>query len=172
MKKQYYFIPVFFLMLMSISCGPSKQKAIEYNDAIIDQQMGIVDHINRLYDSFGDLEHPPVIEAAYRQAINKVDSAILVVSAMGDFDGKTELREASLKLFAIYKSVLQTEIKTMVEILKKPNEEVTPEMESLFEKTNVQAFEKMDNGLKEFQETQNAFAGRYNFKLNQPQQKN
>jgi len=166
MKKHYKILSACILMFMLTSCGPTTDEAIKYNDSIIDVQAQIVEKINTLYECFDDWDHPEKMDEAYKQALAQVDSGTEIVSKMPDFGGKSEFREASLKLFSVYKSVIQTELKTMVEILKKPSAEITPEIEAQFDAMNDQALKKMENGLKEFQEVQLNFSVKYNFVLN------
>lgn len=166
MKKSYTVLLFCFMIVIFTSCAPSKEDAIKYNDLIIDQQTIIVDKINNLYESMNDFEHPEIMEEAYKNALDQIDKGTEAVSKMDNFDGKSEFREASLKLFAIYKSALQNEIKGMMEILKIPKTDITPEIESQFDNLNKQALEKMGNGLKEFQSIQYEFATKYKFKVN------
>jgi hypothetical protein len=166
MKKQFNILSACILMFMLASCGPTTDDAIKYNDSIIDEQSLIVERINTLYDCLDDWDHPEKMDEAYKQALAQVDLGTEKVSKLPDFGGKSELREASLKLFSIYKSVIQTELKTMVEIIKMPETEITPEVEARFDGMNDQALKKMDNGLKEFQEIQIKFSVKYNFVLN------
>jgi hypothetical protein len=165
MKNLCNILTACFLMFLFASCGPSSEEAIKYNNSIIDEQMLITGKIDTLYKSL-NREHPEIMDEAYKQALSQVDSGTEKVSKLDDFGGKSDLREASLKLFAIYKSVIQAEIKTMIEILKKPSTEITPETETQIDVMYDQALKKMDNGLKEFLDVQYKFAGKYNFKLN------
>lgn len=166
MKKRYNVLLSCFLIIMFTSCAPSKEDAIKYNDLIIDQQTLIVEKINNLYESMNDFEHPEKIEEAYQNAMKQIDKGSETISKMENFGGKSEFREASIKLFVIYKSVVQNEIKGMMEILNIPNTDITPEIESQFDNLNKQALEKMGNGLKEFQVVQYEFAEKYKFKVN------
>ncbi len=90
---------------------------------------------------------------------------------MNDFKGKSDLRDASLKLFSLYKSVINTELKTMAELTKNPTCDVEQD-EKKFNKLNDQALKKMDAGLKEFQEEQLKFSENFHFELNKPEDNN
>ncbi|HNW69535.1 MAG TPA: hypothetical protein PKI01_03970 [Bacteroidales bacterium] len=165
MTKHYKVLAACFLMFMLASCGPSKEEAIKYNDSIIDEQALIVEKINTLYKCIDDLDHPENMDEAYKQALMQVDSGTGKVSKLPDFDGKSDLREAALKLFSVYKSVIQKELKTMIDILKMSPVDITPEIETQFDTMNTQALNKMDSGLKEFQAVQIKFSEKYNFIL-------
>jgi len=166
MKKYYKILSACCLLFMLASCGPTTDEAIKYNDSIIDVQAQIVEEINTLYKCFDDWDHPEKMDEAYKQALAQVDLGTEKVSKLPDFGGKSEFREATLKLFSVYKSVIQTELKTMIDIIKMPGAEITPEIEARFDAMNGQALKKMDNGLKEFQEVQIKFSVKYNFVLN------
>ena len=166
MTKHHKVLAACFLLFLFASCGPSAEEAIKYNDSIIDEQALIVEKINTLYKCIDDLDHPENMDEAYKQALLQVDSGTEKVSKIPDFAEKSELREAALKLFSVYKSVIQTELKTMVDILKMQPIEITPEIEAQFDTMNTQALNKMENGLKEFQVVQIKFSEKYNFVLN------
>lgn len=172
MTKHYKVLAACFLMFMLASCGPSTEEAIKYNDSIIDEQALIVEKINNLYKCIDDLDHPENMDEAYKQALMQVESGTKKVSKLPDFAGQSELREAALKLFSVYKSVIQTEIKTMVDILKMQPVDITPEIEAQFDTMNTQALNKMDNSLKEFQDVQVKFSLKYNFVLHKSTETN
>ncbi|HOY30873.1 MAG TPA: hypothetical protein PKW80_03245 [Bacteroidales bacterium] len=153
------------LVLVFTSCGPSGDEAIDYNDKIIDEQTKIVDKINVLYETMNLSEHPEQMHEAYKHALIQIDSGAEKVSKMNDFDGNTGMREGAVKLFSMYKSVVQTEIRAMIEILEKPEAENAAETESRFNEIQNLALKKMDAGLAEFQEVQLKFADKYNFEL-------
>lgn len=166
MRKKCIIVFSGIIALLLTSCGPSKEEAIKYNDQIIDEQSLIVDKINVLYEAMKSWQHNEVMDEAYNNALKQIDVGTEHVAKMDDFGGKSNLKEHALKLFALYQSVIQNEIKGMLDILKKPSEEITPEMEQEFDNRNNQALTKMENGLKEFQKVQKDFADKYNFVLN------
>ena len=137
MKKPYNLLLFCIMIIMFTSCTPSKEDAIKYNDLIIDQQTLIVEKINNLYEAMNDFEHPEKIEEAYQNALKQIDKGSESVSKMENFGGKSDFREASIKLFVIYKSVVQNELKAMIDIVKKPTAEITPEFESQFDNLKI-----------------------------------
>ncbi len=164
MKKRYNILLACSLILALTSCGPSKEEAINYNDQIISEQKMIADKINILNNSLTQ-DAPGLMDEAYRQVLIQLDSGTVNVAKMGDFDGKTDFREASLKLFAVYKSVLQGEFKTMIDILKNSGAEIPPQAKDQFLSIREQASKKIENGLKEFRRAQDEFADKYGLVL-------
>lgn len=164
MKKRYNILLTCLLFLVLTSCGPSKEEAINYNDQIINEQAQIANKINSLNNSLTQ-DAPGLMDEAYLQALIQLDSGTVNIAKMDDFDGRSEFREACLKLFAVYKSVLQGEFKTMIDILKNSGAEINPEAKDQFHSVNEQASKKMEYGLKEFRSVQHEFADKYGLVL-------
>lgn len=152
-------------VLFFTACGPTTDDAIKYNDQIIDQQVKIIGTIDNLYDALEKWTNHGGMDAAYQNAMKQVELGTADVSAMDKFDGSTEFKDAALKLFGIYKSVLDNEFKEMIAINKLPDDQYTTEMKAKFDQLNDMAFKKMDDGLNELQVVQNRFAAKYKFEI-------
>ena len=108
----------FFLLIPTIfsACGSksSQMSAVDYNDAIVNEQNKIIEHIlamsNATYDIAESDQHRLKI-------IEQCDSSIAIVGAMEPFDGNSDLRDAAVNLFRFYKDIASTDFKRILEIL-------------------------------------------------------
>jgi hypothetical protein len=147
-----------------ISCKPTSKEAIAYNDAIVKMQTAIVDKINVVMNSFNNYVAKEM-DAAYENASNQVNKSIDEVKKMKDFDGTPEFKDESLKLFSIYKSVLEKEYTEMIKLYKLPEKSYGKKEIELWEKYNEQANKKMNEGLDKFRKFQIEFSKKYEFKI-------
>lgn len=148
-----------------VSCGPTADQAISYNDAIIDEQIAIIDNITAVFESFKDVDHPDKMDIAYTEAVKQCETGTEVVSKMEGFDGSTAFRDEALSLFKVYKSVLDNELKQMIIIYNLPQEEYTPEKEEEWSTLYDAAFLKMDPGLEKLKAAQEEFGKKYNVEV-------
>jgi hypothetical protein len=146
------------------SCGPTTEQATAYNDAIIDEQVAVMDKINAVYDAFKG-QDPASMDKAYTDAVNQVKTGTDVVSKMEKFGGSTEFRDGAIELFKVYQSVLDNEYKEMITIYKLPDEEYTPEQETKWNTLSDQALGKMDTALEKLKKIQADFAKKYKFEI-------
>ncbi|HOV11801.1 MAG TPA: hypothetical protein PLT47_00970 [Bacteroidales bacterium] len=160
MKEKHTLFPVILLLWLLASCGPSKEEAISYNDRIINEQTLIAKKINVLYNSFS-AGSPAQMDDAYQQALSQLDSGTAVVSKMHSFDGTGDFRDAALKLFALYHSVITGELKSMTDILKIASHGLSAEAKEEFNVLYSNASKKMEDGLREFRGVQHDFAEKH-----------
>jgi len=142
--------------------GPSTDQAVEYNDNVILRQIAIMDKIEALEESF-DEYIPEEMDAALDDALNTTDEGIKYLEGLEEFGGSFEFRDHSLTFFKVYKGVLDNEYSEMVEIYKLPTEEYTEAEQERWGDLREKAWDKIDEGLAEFNEYQETFATKYNF---------
>lgn len=147
------------------SCGPTKEEAIAYNDKIIGEQVAIIDKIDKLYDAMKNYTDHEGLDRAHAAALKQIETSSGNVSKMEEFDGDTEFRDAALKLFAAYQSLLQNEMKKMVDYSKLPDDLYTNEVEDEFNKLSDIAINRMDEELKLLNATQFSFANKHKFEI-------
>jgi hypothetical protein len=163
MKKSLIISGLFFGLLLVVACGPSKQEAIDYNDAIIDQQAAVMDKINEMFDSFDHFSTPDSMDRAKTEACAAIASARTDIEKMLPFDGETALRDATVKLMDVYRSVMDNEITQMISIYKLDQALYTIEKKQEFEKLQNQALEKLTIELNKLKDIQLEFAKKYGF---------
>lgn len=165
MKKTITVMLLGLIVLFAVSCKPSTEDAINYNDKIIDQQVMIIEKINALYKALDDYTNHERMDRAYNDAVKQVELGTEEVTKLKDFGGSSEFKDGALKLFGIYKSVLSNEFKKMIEISKLPDDLYTTEKEAEWKKMDDDAFNKMDVGLNELKSIQKSFADEYKFDI-------
>ncbi len=116
MKTIYTFIAL--LLITTVSCNSTpKMTALEYNDAIINEQSKIVEVILKFNSNDGtDMQ---AFEDVRKEIVTQCDSSIMKITALSDFDGSTEFRDAGIELFRFYKDISSNEYRQMLEILEK-----------------------------------------------------
>lgn len=147
-----------------VSCGPTTDEAIDYNDLIIDEQSAIDDKevllINSLAAEDASAES---MKKALADFDAQVASGIEKLKGLSKFDDTTVFADAALKLFVLYDGVAKNEYKQVVEIYSK--EDYTEEDLDLADKLLDAIDEKLDGEMKTFQDVQKNFAAKYNFKI-------
>ena len=110
MKTIYTFLALLFIATVSCNSTP-KMTALEYNDAIINEQTKIVEVILKFNSNDGtDME---AFDEVRKEIIVQCDSSIAKVKALSDFDGNTEFRDAGIELFGFYKKISSKEYREM-----------------------------------------------------------
>lgn len=160
------FLLLAVIMLSVISCGPTSDQAIAYNDKIIDQQVAIINAMDGLNSSFSDWTNKAGMDKAWNDAIKQVETSTNEISALEAFDKNSEFKDAALKLFAVYKSVLENEYKEKVALYKLSDALFTKEIEDKCAVLTDQALNKMNNALDELKPVQAKFAEKYKFEIN------
>jgi hypothetical protein len=158
-------VTLFSVFIIGASgCKPSPDEAVAYNEKIIREQKAIVDKINEL-DLTLSTYKPTEMDVAYNNAYKQVISSIATVKGLGEFDGKTEFKDAALQVFDIYKQTLEVEYKELVGLLKKSDEEYTLQDEERAKKLFMDIAEKLNNAYEDIIAVQSAFAEKYHFTL-------
>ncbi len=165
MKKLLTYVLFAAMLVATTSCGPTTDDAIKYNDKIINEQVKIITKINELYKAFDDYTNFAKIDKCYADAQAQLQTGTDAVTQLDKFDGNADFRDGALKLFGLYKSILQNELKQMIAINRLPNDQFTPEIKDKMQKLGEQSMKKMDDGLAELQQTQSAFAKKYKFEI-------
>jgi hypothetical protein len=165
MRKTITLILFAIIAMVVTSCGPTKEEAITYNDKIINEQVAIIDKIDKLYDALKNYSDHYGMDYCHTEALKQVETGTDIVGKLDKFGGDTEFRDEALKLFAIYKSCLQNEMKKMVDISKLSDDMYTTEVEDEFNSLNDVSVKKMEDGLKELNAVQAKFADKYKFQI-------
>jgi hypothetical protein len=165
MKKTIHILLFATIVVALSSCKPSKEEAIAYNDKIINEQVAMIDKINLLYDALKNYQDHYGMDFCYAEALKQVETSTAAVEKLDKFGGDTKFRDEALKLFATYKSVLQNELKKMVDMSKLSDDMYTTDVEKQFNDLADVSSKKMDDGLKALDEVQKEFATKYNFQI-------
>lgn len=160
MKTIYTFLVL--LLLLNVSCDTTpKMTALEFNDAIINEQTDIV----KVMLEFSSTIETNIEEAdnVRKQIISQCDSSLMKISALQDIEGGIEFKNAGIALFNFYKDMSKSEYHKILEILEKENinDEDLDELTKI--QTTIESKEKQVDT--RFQAAQTNFAKLNNLKI-------
>jgi hypothetical protein len=169
MKKIFATIIGFlFVSTLLVSCGPSADDAIKYNEELVNQQTKIFDKESALIEVISK-NMPEKLDGLCAELSKQIDESISIVEKMDAFDGKTELKDAALKVFKTYKDVVSNEYKSMIAYSKTPDSLYTQEDDDKVMELSNKIDEKLNKAIDEFVELQKQFASKYKFELTDTQ---
>ncbi len=152
------------LLLFLAACKPTKEEALKYNDAIIDQQVAVVDEINRIDDALYSYDGMKM-DVAYNQLDLRLKKAIEEVSKMEDLGGKTDLKDAALAYFKSVQEGMVAEIKPAINQFRKPSDEATEEDDDKADKLYDKFLDRISKSFDVLVKAQNAQAKEYGYDI-------
>lgn len=158
---------IFAFLLLFINynaIAQANQKAIDYNDKIVEEQDKIGEKIISFNAVVGDNTSAKTqAEASLKEILSTVDAAISATEKLGAFDGNNELQTSALNLFKFYKKCMSSDYSAMINIVYKesPTEADYAELEKVLKKVTDE--EKVVDA--DFQKAQENFSKKYNFTL-------
>jgi hypothetical protein len=152
----------FSVLLLSFGAAAQNKKAAKYNNKIIDIQHDVTPKIVTFFKTFekGSLDD---LKAQQKTLIASFDNSIKKISAMKEFEGDADLRNAALEWFKFYKSSFEKEYNHILELVA--NRDRSKEDHEKLDKLTddlVKEEEKVDA---KFSEAQEKFAKRHNLEL-------
>ena len=157
-------ISLAFLLSFLYACAPSTEEAMKYNDKITSEQTLInkkIEELNDTYDNYIVEE----MNSAHKVALEQVEKSTKTIKRLKAFDEDTDFKNAALKLFGVYKSVLENEHKRIIELLILPDDRYGKEEVKEFETIRNNSIEKIDKEVDKLVEAQEAFAKKYKFEI-------
>jgi hypothetical protein len=154
------------IVTILISCGPTVEDAIKYNDTIIGRNDEITTKFGKLIDSY-DKFVPSEMDKAYKDALTTTNDAIDFANKLKPFDEDSSFKNGAIQLFQTYKDVLETEHKRIIELLKLPESDYGKEEVTEFEKLIEAAYKKVNLQREELVSIQEQFAKAHQFEINQ-----
>ena len=152
-----------FLSAVLVSCGPTKEDAIKYNDELIKEQTKVLEAESAIFDAVTN--NPSKLDASFESLKSQVKESTEAVEKMKAFDGKTDFKDALLKLFTTFKGLNEKEFAEYISIGKLQGNDFTPEkgdrMISLGKTIDDAVLKANDDFIK----TQKEFAAKYKFEL-------
>jgi hypothetical protein len=97
---------------------PTFKTAVEYNDYIVDMQMGIMNSIAAFTASF-DSTSKTFTESKRLALVANSKNSIAKLKLMPAFKGNINFRNAAIKLFEFYQLIAEADYKKMVDIIFK-----------------------------------------------------
>lgn len=150
------------LFLLTTIHGFSQMTAIQYNNAVVDEQMNINKLMIAMADQFDkDLNQSEKIRV---QLVSQCETSIKKLKSLPAYEGNSTFKKAGIALFTLYKNISKKEYKEIVTVLKKDTDVTTADIERLgeIEKSITKREAVLDDN---FQREQKAFAAKHNIKL-------
>lgn len=116
-----------FSTLILNSCGIFVKKeydqskiyeAIEYNDALIDEETKVIEKINNLDDAVNDFDYSK-IKTELTSAKNQVDASIKTVKRIKAFYGDSSFKNETLSFLNLFSDLLDNEYTEILKINEK-----------------------------------------------------
>lgn len=158
------FLVILFMLLINCILAQNVDKAIKYNDAIIDKNNEVITAFEALMETYAKFD-PNEMDKAYSDAMLKVQDAISFAKKLTAFQSDATFRDGAFTLFKAYKSFLEIEHKRIIELLKLPDtrygEKEVAEYEQLINSIN----EKNEQEMNKLIQIQNDFAKKHHFDI-------
>lgn len=161
MKKLVVYLSGIVLLL---SCNNSAPDAVKYNDELVMKQDSIVSLIDSLDQLIIQRDTIKMLEFQ-KHVVHVIDDKIESVNKYNDFEGNGDFKNAVIKLFTNYKSIVSEKYHTVISISLL--NQVSFEKDSLdkFNNTIKEINTEFSESLEEFLEAQKKFAEKYKFSL-------
>lgn len=162
MKKYYLSALILFLVLSA--CNSTSDKAIDYNDKIIAEQVLVVQSINKLDREFVKL-NAEKIEIAINESKIQIDKSIKVLENLGGFEGDMSFVDSGIDFFKTIKKLLNNEFAKQLEIYKYPTGKFSEENIEKYNNLSKQIEEKYNIANDNFVKSQTIFTSKWNFEI-------
>jgi len=162
MKTKVFFLAS--LLSLFISCKPSTDDAVNYNDKIVNEQILVastIDSLNVLISN-KDTTH---IKNYYKELLHTIKTSSNKIDSIKDFDNQPDYNNNIKKLFKVYQDVIDNEYKNLINVCYLSDSSITKDTFNYFNFTLNQITEKISKQMKEFNTFQENFAKKYNFSL-------
>jgi len=164
MKHLFIFIAVSFMM----SCTVIEQnKAIDYNNSLVDVQEKVADKVNEFIDliTLVDSLNYNMVHDKRKEVLTSIDKGILEVKEIGGFGKSEDFKNKLLSVFNAYKSGIENEYTTMANFLLLPLEEQTDDQYNETEEIAYVADSLIGIAEDNFIQAQEVFSQSYNLVL-------
>ncbi|MBI5541135.1 MAG: hypothetical protein HY951_13800 [Bacteroidia bacterium] len=158
------YLLLFFTGLLAVSCSPSTEEAVKYNDLMIDEQL----KISTLFDSLNyclDSNISKKLLPTHNKIIKQIEESTIKINQAEAFDKTDEYKKNIMSLFEVYKDIATNEYNQIINIYLLPDSLYTIEDENKLNNYWNNAYKKIQLQLLEFNKFQEEFSRKYNFKL-------
>jgi len=143
-----------------ISCKPSKEEAMKYHDALINEEVLVLEAESAFSDAVvnNKQDQLDVLYAAFLKQIETSTAAVINIKALG---GDSSFKDATLALLSIYSSVAKQEYAEVLKIAKVPDEEYTEEHNNKMKEISAKIDDKLNKEVQSFMKAQKELATKY-----------
>ncbi len=117
MKNKFKILAFTLLIALFSQCSPTTEEALDYNDKLIEDETKIMNVITALEEVMTTF-NPTKINIVMSDAKRQLGISRASLEEMGDFDGDTEFYDATMALYDMFDSQLNTEYKLQYKICK------------------------------------------------------
>jgi hypothetical protein len=152
------------LILLFISCTPSKEEAVDYNDKLVNEQILVatsIDSLNELISNKDTIQ----IKNCYNDLLNTITKSTNKIDSMNDFDNNSDYKNYIKKLLQAYREIIENEYKNLINICYLPDTLISQDTLIFFNSTLNTINNSISIQTKEFNTFQENFAKKYNFTL-------
>ncbi|MDB4088875.1 hypothetical protein N9544_04535 [Flavobacteriales bacterium] len=123
MRKLLFFI----LISLIFACNSQLDKAIVYNNTLLEEQQGIGKEIKSYLDLVKDTSQSLSIEEAKKQLLINIENSIIKVDNISDYNGNSEFKESVTSVLKAYLEGVKYEYDAVVTYQLLPSSEKTQE---------------------------------------------
>lgn len=147
-------------LLLSAGCNSRAKKAAEYNDRIVTVQTNLVKSLNELDSVINadDLDRAREQLVGFRTSVKE---AMRRLDAIGDFEGDTDFKEATSRLFVTYDELAESDYDQLLGLLALPDTLFTPEVQKVAFRIEESLIATLKQAHSRFEEDQKLFGKRY-----------
>ena len=157
-------ITLFFPLIMS--CQPSTEEAIKYNDGITEQQILVNEKVGILMESY-DAYVTEEMDEAYNNVMEQLNQGVEYTNKLQGFEDDTYFAEGALAFFSSYKEILKNEHGRIIELLKLPADDYGPDQIKEYEMLRSQSNMKIDKAFDSMLIIQKKFAKKYHIEFDE-----
>ncbi len=152
------------LITLLVSCKPSKDDAIKYNDALVNEEIRVIEAEKAFSDAVINNKQEE-LDNLYNAFLKQIETSITVVSEIKSLGGDSKFKDATLSLLTTYKSVVKQEYAEVLKIAKVPDEEYTEEHNNKMNEISTKIDEMLDKEVQNFLKAQKELTTKYNITL-------
>jgi hypothetical protein len=170
MKKFTNFLAFTILITWMISCKPSKEDAIKYNDALVNEEILVIEAESAFSDAVVNNKQDE-LDKFYNAFSKQIENSTAAVNEIKPLGGDSKFKDATLALLSAYSSVVKQEYAEVLKIAKVPDEEYTEEHNNKMDELSKKIDEKLDKEVQNFLSAQKELTSKYNITLSSPTKK-
>jgi hypothetical protein len=164
MKNLRTFLALTVLITLMVSCKPSKDDAIKYNDALVNEEILVIESESAFSDAVVNNKQEE-LDKLYNAFSKQIQLSILKVTVIKPLGGDSKFKDATLALLNAYASVAKEEYAEVLKIAKVPDEEYTEEHNNRMNELSKKIDDKLDKEVQNFLNAQKELTAKYNIVL-------
>lgn len=153
-------------MLLTTACSHRSERAAEYNDSIVNQQMNIIRAFDLVDSTLNDtLVQPDRLDYAFMNLQATVKRGLLALDSIGSFQKDPSLGLAAKELFRSYEGLAGVEYKLLLGIKRLPTDQITQAVADSSLAIQQRILNTSKIAQERFLKEQEAFGAKYNLEF-------